>query len=162
MRNRLTIWLARQMENRALRVIAARPPDFVIGDPADPYMLRWWLLPRNPVFNVYLHVFRHDDDDRALHDHPWPSVSIMLAGEASEVYAHRGEERRRGIAPGSVVFRGPRLAHRMEVRPGPKPMTIFVTGPRVREWGFHCPKGWVHWRHFTSPADKGRIGRGCE
>ena len=42
-----------------------RAPDFVIGPIDNPYMLRWWLLPRNEVFNVYYHVIRHSDDDRA-------------------------------------------------------------------------------------------------
>jgi len=62
---------------RVLRWVR-RPPDFVIGPPDDPYMRRWWLLPRNRVLNVYLHHVRHDDDDRALHDHPWASLSILL------------------------------------------------------------------------------------
>jgi hypothetical protein len=52
-----------------------RDPDFIIGNP--PYMLRWWLLPRNPTFNVYYHRILRDDDDRALHDHPWPSFSRL-------------------------------------------------------------------------------------
>lgn len=24
------------------------------------------------------------------------------------------------------------------------------------------PRGWVHWREFTAPGDKGSIGRGCD
>lgn len=39
--------------------------------------------------------------------------------------------------------------------------TLFVTGPRIRNWGFHCPNGWVRWEAFTPPADKGSVGRGC-
>lgn len=34
-----------------------RKPDFVIGDPANPYLLRWYVIPRNKVFNIYLHKF---------------------------------------------------------------------------------------------------------
>jgi hypothetical protein len=40
--------------------------------------------------------------------------------------------------------------------------TVFITGPIVREWGFHCPKGWVHWREFTDARDSGSIGKGCD
>ena len=51
-----------------LSIEALRPtrdPDMLIGPPDDPYMLRWWLIPRNPEFNVYYHRILHDDDDRA-------------------------------------------------------------------------------------------------
>ena len=40
--------------------IALRKPDFVIGGHDDPYMLRWWIIPRNRFFNIYLHKFLHD------------------------------------------------------------------------------------------------------
>ena len=59
---------------RALEAIARitrRPADFVIGGAERPYLRRWWVIPRNRLFNVYLHQFLRSDDDRALHDHPW-------------------------------------------------------------------------------------------
>jgi hypothetical protein len=38
-----------------------------------------------------------------------------------------------------------------------------VTGPRYREWGFHCPQdGWIHWERFTKMHDPGAIGAGCD
>src|SRR5690606_35831081 len=64
--------------------IARRPPDFIVGGAERPYLKRWWLIPRNPIFNVYLHQFLRDDDDRALHDHPWPWCSILLDGSYIE------------------------------------------------------------------------------
>ena len=57
---------------------AKRPPNAIIGGPENPYLLRWWLIPRNRWFNVYLHQFKRSDDDRALHDHPWINASIVL------------------------------------------------------------------------------------
>lgn len=39
--------------------------------------------------------------------------------------------------------------------------TLFITGPRIREWGFHCPKGWVHWKKFCAVDQPGQIGSGC-
>jgi hypothetical protein len=134
-----------------------RAPDFVIGPAEDPYMLRWWLLPRNEVFNVYYHQIRHSDDDRALHDHPWPSLSIMTRGLLREITP----EGSRIITVGDVVYRGPEFAHRLEVLDDAGAETLFITGPRVREWGFHCPKGWVVWTSFVEAAAPGQIGRGC-
>jgi len=134
-----------------------RPPDFIIGDPADPYLLRWWLIPRNRWFNVYLHHFLRSDDDRALHDHPWWNVSILLKGIYRE---HTPNGCAWRISP-AIKFRWARSAHRIELTDGPC-WTLFLTGPRIREWGFLCPHGWRHWREFTSPINKGEVGRGCE
>lgn len=132
-----------------------REPDFVIGPPDDPYMLRWFLIPRNDHFNLYYHRILHDDDDRALHDHPWPSFSVMVRGRLLEI-TETGE---RVIEAGDCVYRGPEMAHRLTLI-GEPAETLFITGPRIRSWGFHCPKGWVHWRDFVG-ENHGEVGRGC-
>ena len=52
--------------------------------------------------------------------------------------------------PGHVVFRGARSLHRLELL-SPRVRTLFLTGPRVREWGFMAPEGWVpHERYKQS------------
>lgn len=145
----------------ALRRRGARPPDVVIGDAAFPYLRRWHLIPRNRVFNVYLHHFCRSDDDRALHDHPWWNMSWLLDGTYLEhktdgVYARR---------QGDVVFRGGRAPHRIQLLQSlygrEKPVwTLFITGPRFRAWGFHCKAGWRPWQEFTTPDGKG-VGPGC-
>jgi len=139
-----------------------REPDFYIGGKENPYLLRWWVIPRNRFFNIYLHKFLRDDDDRALHDHPWVSLSTILRGGYVE---HTATEIRRREA-GNVVFRRAKHAHRIELlRSHGKLLpawTLFITGPRIREWGFHCPQGWVHWKDFTSEVDSGNVGRGCD
>lgn len=132
-----------------------RDPDFIIGDPA--YMLRWWVIPRNDMFNIYYHRIVRDDDDRALHDHPWPSFSIMVSGQMREILPNS----ERIMREGDCVFRSPEFAHRLELIEGEPAETIFITGPKIRDWGFHCPKGWVHWETFCSPDDSSKIGRGC-
>lgn len=141
-----------------------RPPDFVVGGQADPYLRRWWLVPRNPVFNVYLHQFLRDDDEHALHDHPWCWCSIVLRGGYLEhTIAAGGIRRVRGFACGSVRVHGPCFAHRLALEAGRPCWTLFITGPRIREWGFHCPDhGWVRWQDFTAPDDPGAIGPGCD
>lgn len=145
-------------------------PDKVIGPMENPYMLRYWLVPRNPLFNVYAHLILRSDDDRALHDHPWMNLSIVLDGGYIEVTRDRrsGALGTKCCIAGDWRFRFPRSAHRLEVlynvRTG-RPiaaLTLFVTGPRVRKWGFLCPQGWRHWRNFTSPDDSGLVGPGCD
>lgn len=137
-----------------------RDPDFVIGGRDDPYMKRWFLIPRNPLFNVYFHLFLRSDDDRALHDHPWPSVSLMLHGRCIE----HTKDGARQLRAGDVRFRSPWFAHRIELMPCYHCATLFITGPRIREWGFYCQQGWVHWKQFTAfsqSGDSSTIGKGC-
>lgn len=168
--------MIKRIIDRLIERALARGPDFVIGGPDNPYLRRWFLIPRNRFFNIYLHQFLRDDDDRALHDHPWPWCSILLRGGYIEHTiaaggVHHTQERQ---AP-SIKFAGPRRAHRIELlkvpaflapQPGTRTAltcwTVFITGPRIRQWGFHCPKGWVHWEKFTAPGDSSLIGKGCD
>lgn len=147
----------------AERYRASRAPDFIIGGADNPYIKRWWLLPRNKLFNVYLHEIIRSDDDRALHDHPWWNCSFIIAGQYVEHTIDAGGIEKHVIRrSGSAKFRFATAAHRLEVEPGKPAITLFFIGPRFRSWGFHCPRaGWVHWRDFTAPEDKGQIGRGC-
>jgi hypothetical protein len=78
---------------KAQAIMASRPPDFSIGPKGDRYMLRWWVIPRNRWFNIYLHRFLHDDEDRALHDHPWVSCSYILWGSWRQCWT--GSKRKR-------------------------------------------------------------------
>lgn len=168
-------------------IFALRPkrdPDFLIGeDPADPYMRRWWIIPRNKFFNIYMHHMLHDDDDRAPHDHPWWSLSLCLRGQIKE---HRmfqpgmrapmnyrrswwkfwtrfksvvwGEPQT--IVKGDWKFRDQNYIHRLELPLGDA-WTLFLTGPTVRTWGFWCPKGFKPWKEFVDPDNPGAPGGGC-
>lgn len=136
-----------------------RPPDRIIGSLQTPYLLRWYLIDRNRILNVYLHHFMRSDDDRALHSHPWRwNISIVLTRGYLE-HTRKGVRRRR---VGSVVFRWAESWHMIQLDRGPC-WTVFLTGPLVREWGFACPQGFVHWKEFTKPTSGGNeIGKGCE
>lgn len=143
--------------------IASRPADFAIGGHDNPYCLRWWVIPRNRWFNVYLHRFLRDDDDRALHDHPWDNCSITLRTGYDEV-TEKGTYRR---LPHRAYFRKAETSHRVVlVRDATgqpiQSWSLFITLRVRREWGFHCPKGWRHWKEFVSERDAGAIGKGCE
>ncbi len=144
--------------------IGQRAPDYVIGGMDRPYLLRWFLIPRNPLFNVYLHLFLRSDDDRALHDHPWMNCSILLSGNYVEhTIAQGGIERRQLLKAGDWRFRWTgRIAHRVELVDDTC-WTLFITGPRYRKWGFHCSQqGWIPWERFTAKDDAGAIGKGCD
>jgi hypothetical protein len=138
-----------------------RDADAYIGGREDTYLVRWWLIPRNRFFNIYLHHFQRSDDDRALHDHPWWNISILLRGAYTEHTINAGGVNIRTVrSAGDWKFRYASEAHRIELHDGPC-WTLFVTGPRIREWGFHCPQGWRHWRIFTNPTNSHVVGLGC-
>lgn len=144
------------------RYMASRRPDVFIGGEANCYMRRWFVIPRNRLFNIYLHEFLRSDDDRALHDHPWWNVSILLQGEYTEETISAGGVHKRTIRKaGEFKFRRPTFAHRIELHAGAC-RTLFITGPKIRVWGFHCPQGWRRWEEFTKPGASNEVGRGCE
>lgn len=161
------------IRNAILRWARNRQPDFVIGGQERPYLRRHFLIPRNPVFNVYVHEFLRSDDDRALHDHPWLfNASWLLEGDYMEWKPSDGDHRGH-IRPvffvrreGEFKFRWGRAPHRIQLRKLAGVLqpcwTVFITGPRLWQWGFYCDRGWVHWKRFTAPQDSGAIGRGCD
>lgn len=130
-----------------------RAPDLIIG---NDYLSRWYVVPRNRYFNVYLHKFTGSDDDRAMHDHPWWSLSFLFKGELKEHHLNGI----RLIPRWFPILRSARFAHRFEVINGPV-LTLFITGPKIRQWGFHCPNNWRHWKEFTDVTGN-NVGAGCE
>lgn len=151
-----------------------RQPDELIGGNERPYIKRWHIARKSRIpglskllENVYLHNVVRSDDDRALHDHPWWNISIVLWGGYYEhmpvipdMYAtDRGnwrETKRKWRGMGSIVFRRADAAHRLEIgKAATVPCwTLFITGRKSREWGFYCPTGWRHWTEFGE--------RGCD
>lgn len=141
---------------RWARSVMQREPDFVIG---GDYMRRWYIIPRNESMNLYLHETLRSDED-VMHDHPWDNTSFVLSGGYIEHTSLGGRVIR---MPGDVISRKATDAHRLELVGGYPSISLFLTGPKVREWGFHCPKGWVPWQEFTGGYHDGRSekGAGC-
>lgn len=167
----------------AVGTTMSREPDFVILRDDGEYLRRWFLTgwsrydrrskPANllealkrKLPNVYVHEFRDSDDDRALHDHPWWNLSILLLGQYDEhTIAAGGVHHITRRTAGDIKMRAPKAAHRLALieKDGQRQpcVTLFITGPSVREWGFHCPAGWRPWKVFVDARDSGKIGRGC-
>src|ERR1700756_1815271 len=53
-----------------------------LGLPQCPYVIRWRL--ELPFGSVRVHHWLGPDDHRALHDHPWWFLTIVLKGSYSE------------------------------------------------------------------------------
>ena len=145
----------------AERVMRSREPDVVIGNYSDPYVLRWFIIPRNHIFCIYLHHFIKGDEDDALHDHVSDNFSIILETGYWEEFAWGWRLR----LPGRVYFRLAGTGHRIhmcqshgyEMGPHGKntATTIFIKLPYRRNWGFHCPKGWIPWQKIVGTGHYG-------
>ena len=123
------------------QITARGEPDLTITRHGVPYLERWY-VERDEEGCVFLHRFVGPDPDVGPHDHPWDSASLLVAGEQEESWlpdgTDRGPPRRRTLVAGDVIYRPARFAHQLRIAQqgeGP-PLTIFVAGPMVREWGF--------------------------
>ena len=103
----------------------------ILGDLKCVYMRRWIL--NLGLFTIRLHVFHRSDEDRALHDHPWWFVSLLLWGSYREHTVDGTTPWRR---VGSIAFRRATHRHRVEIKPGSKCITFVISGPIRRMWGF--------------------------
>lgn len=133
-----------------------RAPDLTISPDGTPYLHRWHILPRNDTANVYLHLQVSDDPERPLHDHQYDNQSVVLSGGYDETYQHVRNGRLlwtpavRRVRAGQVVHRKAEEAHRLKMIPDvPYTISLFTTGPRIREWGFWLDTGWKPWHEVT-------------
>lgn len=129
-------------------------PSESIGPKQNPYMLRWHLVRVDWLPRVYLHKFLRSDDDRALHDHPWWAVSIILRGGYVDVTETHGFKMmvkcrtsifdvRSPFWKCCVTYQPATYQHRVALprsKDGTETpcWTLFITGLHVRQWGFWC------------------------
>jgi hypothetical protein len=152
----------------------------------DGYMERYWLVPYSDRKLDYgcgplsikkqlpgrllqltgcaerIHHILRSDDDRAFHDHPWWYVTIILRGgyfEVRRVYDESGlyvGDSRTWYGPGSILFRGSKSLHRLELPKGRTCWTLFITGPKQQHWGFFPnPVNKIYYREYLDNHGKG-------
>jgi len=112
----------------------------------EPYLTRYYLFLKDRKwfpFNVFLHNFHKGDLDD-LHDHPWPYLTIIIRGGYWE-HTPRGRFWR---APGHIRISTPSSLHRIELERGVDTWTVFVPGPKLREWGFIRDGKWVQHEQY--------------
>lgn len=133
------------------KIVGDRPYDAEID---HNYMLRWFLLPRNRLCNIYYHQFIGSDAP-IPHDHPWVSMSIVLKGQYIE-HTPQGSHTRK---EGHIGVRGAKSMHWIEI--SETVHTLFITGPRTRNWGFQCEDRWVSHDDYIRRRGSDRLANGC-
>jgi hypothetical protein len=122
----------------------------------EPYLERYYLFLRERKrfpFNVFLHKFLKSDPDD-VHDHPWPYATLVLKGGYWEWIPHFDTVGRK--IGEYQVWRGPghfrvskaRSFHRIELDPDITAWTLFMPGPKQREWGFMVRNQWIQWEEY--------------
>lgn len=112
----------------------------------EPYLTRYYLFLKDRKwfpFNVFLHNFHKGDLDD-LHDHPWPYFTLILRGGYWE-HTVSGKHWR---SPGHFRINTPRSLHRIELEPNTDVWTLFIPGPKLREWGFIRKGEWVESQQY--------------
>lgn len=140
------------------------------ASPDDPavYMRRWYVV-ATPWGQILLHHILLPDAARALHDHPFSFVSVILRGgytEEREWLRPNGEPMIRHWPSGRPHHTQHRMRtgrwhfmraeglHRIAELHGDC-WTLVLTGPRRRVWGFVEPAGeWTDWRTYLGVADE--------
>ncbi len=145
----------RQLRELCRVCMDASEPDEIMMRDGEPYAERWYIQ-RGRVngseggLHLYLHRFL-DDDDPVLHDHPWASASWVIEGEIAETWASNGAASSRAVkilSPGDLIVRSAVHAHCLAVQGKERPVTIFATADKTREWGFWPEGKFVHWQNY--------------
>lgn len=115
---------------------------------------------KTPWFAIALHWIHKPDPEPFLHDHPVTFLSIILRGWYEETRTYPNHTGPRSDQPGSPFDSG--IIHRWfnfiratsEDRHtitscDPRTVTLCFMGPKLRDWGYHTDKGWVHWKEYA-------------
>lgn len=134
------------MSYKIIQPVPWWPHEF-IGSIFYPLIIRYFIIPKNKFFNIYLHHICRPDDREDLHDHPWWSLAIVLKGSYIEAIANPPYGN--VYSPWNIKLRKSTYQHRI-VDVSPSCWTLFITGPVVRKWGFITKKGWIPWRDYVN------------
>lgn len=118
----------------------------------EPYLERYYLFLKDRQrfpFNVFLHKFLKSDPDD-LHDHPWPYATLILKGG----YWETTPEGRFWRSPGHFRICKANSLHRIELDPSVECWTVFMPGPKQREWGFIKNGTWTQWEQYLAGRAK--------
>jgi len=118
----------------------------------EPYLERYYIFLKDRTwfpFNVFVHKFLKSDPDD-VHDHPWPYATLILKGgyyEWTPVFDSNGKkiaETCTWRGAGSFRTSAATSYHRIELDPEVETWTMFMPGPKQREWGFLVSNKWIH------------------
>lgn len=167
-------WLSYKLDQFIWYILMTKPKIPIGPDPADPTYWRFFVIPRNRWFNVYLHSWHHDDAQHH-HDHRAANISILLSGEYSEERFIRRPREGLPLPPTKTIqlskwrpkFRLAATPHRVVLPRNEDGKSIpcwslFIKFPDTRDWGFWTNFGplktakWMPWQDYPTGVGYGQ------
>ena len=113
-----------------MKIVMDRGPSHPEYYKAKPWTARYYLLfrkrPRWFPFNILIHHILDDDHGEGLHNHPFPFITIIVSGGYWETDNDGIKIWRK---KGYIGYRSANHLHRVDLKSGVKPITIFIAGP---------------------------------
>jgi len=96
---------------------------------AKPWLNRYYLLfrhrPKWFPFNILIHEMLADDHGEGVHNHTFPYMTIVLR----DGYWETLKSGKYWRPPGYIGFRSANNLHRVDLKSGTRPLTLFFSGP---------------------------------
>ena len=110
-------------------IVLDRGPSHPKYNEAKPLMYRYYVLmryrPRWFPFNILIHEMLADDHGDGVHNHTFPFITIILKDGYWETLKNGKFWR----PVGYIGFRSSNTLHRVDLKKGTKPLTLFISGP---------------------------------
>lgn len=126
----------------------------IVNCDREKYLTRWYLL-RTSALGVFLHLFHRSDEDRALHDHPWSFITVILwrgyiehTGCVDPACTREAHNKARRKWPLMICYRPAEWRHRVELVNGKPAVTLVFRFRERRIWGFWERTGFVAWNKW--------------
>ena len=111
------------------KIVLDRGPSHPQFLEAKPWMNKYYLLfrkrPKWFPFNIIIHVMLDNDHGEGIHNHLCPYITIVVRDGYWETLSDGKHWR----PPGYIGFRSANDLHRIDLKPGTRPVTIFIAGP---------------------------------
>jgi hypothetical protein len=137
------------------------------GADTDVYLIKYYVF-QNKYFNVFIHIFlRSDRDD--MHDHPWNFGTYVIRKGYKEEVINPEDPRVfiptilvnvRDVCQNRWATRKAETLHRVKLyheftmaEKDIAPMTVCITGPTKRDWGFVKDGKWIFWKKYLGLPD---------
>lgn len=114
------------------------------------YIVRLHVI-KTPWWAICVHWLNTPDPEPYLHDHPVSFLSILLKGAYSDKrydshFCYCGKPHRMHR---HFNFIRATDKHTIDWVSAGGAVTLCFMGPKVREWGFHTPEGFMGWKDYN-------------
>jgi|TARA_B110000261_G_C12755603_1_gene226377 hypothetical protein len=111
------------------RIVLDRGQSHLNFEKAKLWMNRYYVLfrhrPRWFPFNILIHEMLANDHGEGVHNHTFPFITIILR----DGYWETLKEGKFWRPVGYIGFRLANTLHRVDLKKGTKPLTVFISGP---------------------------------